>query len=178
MTWINADGVFVKFGRETAQPRPGGEVQSADGKHSYRFTVDYREARSATPAVVDGLVAGSMGVLIPKGLFIEEVEIVAEAAFTSSGTIGSATFQLGIIREDMSTTYDVDAFTTTSFVGSALDAAGEKSVIRIGSTGVGSAVGTVLANDGYVIVANTAHASHPFTAGKALVTVRGYFPVA
>jgi len=28
MTWINADGVFVKFGRETAQPRPGGEVQS------------------------------------------------------------------------------------------------------------------------------------------------------
>ena len=177
MTWINPDGVFVKFGRETAQPRPGGEISTMDGKHAYRFTINYTDALSATPTVLDGAVTGSMGVLIPKGLFVEEVEIVAEAAFTSSGTIGSSTMQIGLIREDQSTTYDVDAFTTTAFVGGVFDAAGEKTVIRIGSTGCGSAVGTTLANDGYVIVANTAHASHPFTAGKMVVTVRGYFPV-
>ena len=178
MTAINADGLFIKFGREAAQPRPGGEVQSSGGKHEYRFKLDYTEALSATPALLDGPIAGSMGVMLPKGLFIEEVEIVTETAFTSSGTIASSTLQIGLIREDMSTTYSNTALTTASFTGGNIDAAGEKNVLRIGSTGVGALVGTTLAHDGYVIVANTAHASHPFTAGKAMVTVRGYFPVA
>lgn len=176
MAGINADGLFVKYGRDTAQPSVGGEVSTLGGKHSYRFVINYTDCLSATPTVLDGPISGSNGILLPKGLFVEEVETVTEVAFTSSGTIGSANIQLGLIREDLSTTFDVDGLTATTFVGSLFDAAGEKQVLRIGSTGVGSAVGTTLANDGILIVANTAHATHPLTAGKMVVTIRGYFP--
>ena len=34
----------------------------------------------------------------------------------------------------------------------------------------------ILSEDGVIVVANTAHGSHPYTAGKAIVKVRGYYP--
>lgn len=179
MSWTNNDGLYVKFGSEKAAISRGGEHTVVDGKHVIEFVVNYTDALSATASILgsaSGTETGSYGVMVPKGLFIEEIETVAETAFTSSGTIGSATMVLGFIRDDRSTTYDVDGLTTSSFVGSAFDAAGEKTVIRIGSTGVGALVGTTLANDGLIVVANSAHASHPYTAGKLLVRVRGYFP--
>ena len=179
MSWVNSDGQYVKFGSEEGRIARGGEVATFGDKHVYEFVINWTDALSATASILgsaSGTLTGPFGVMIPKGLFIEEVEIVAEEAFTSSGTIGSSTMVIGLVREDRTTTYDVDAFTSTSFVGGVFDAAGEKTVIRIGSTGVGSAVGTALANDGLVIVANSAHASHPYTAGKMVVRVWGYYP--
>lgn len=178
MSWLNADGLYQKFGTEETVVVRGGEYNT--GGHPemvFEFKIAYTDALSATASILGTVTeSGSAGVMIPKGMYIEEVEVITEAAFTSSGTIGSSTLVIGLVREDRSTTHDVDAFTSTSFVGGAFDAAGEKTVLRIGSTGVGSAVGTVLAHDGLVIVANSAHASHPFTAGRAIVRVKGYMP--
>lgn len=178
MVWTNSDSLHVRFGQETAQPAQGGEVSNLGGQHKFTFVIKYTDLLSATAAIVDGVTAGALGVKIPKGLYVEEVEVVAETAFTSSGTIGSSTLVMGLIREDRSTTYDVDGFTTTAFVGGVLDAAGEKTVLRIGSTGAGAFIGTALANDGYIVAANSAHATHPYTAGKVKVTITGYYPSA
>lgn len=178
MSWQNSDGLYVKFGLEESKVAQGGEVNKFSDIHEYVVTVDYSEMLSATYAIIDGGSAvGPQGVVIPEGLRITEVEVFAQSAFTSSGTIGSATFSIGLKkRSDRSTELDHDGLLTASFVGSSIDAQGETSVIRIGSTGVGALVGTTLTEDGVIVGANTAHGSHPYTAGKAIVKIRGYFP--
>lgn len=179
MSWNNSDGLYVKFGVEEAATTRGGELTNRDGHVEVSFIVDYLDAQSATDTILgaaSGVKTGAFGVMIPKGIHVEEVEINVDTAFTSSGTIGTSTLTMGFIREDRSTTYDVDGLLTTSFTGGSLDTAGEKTVVRVGSTGAGALIGTVLANDGLIVVANSQHASHPFTAGRANVIVRGYFP--
>lgn len=173
-TWTNNDGLFIKFDTAEAALARGGMRSDALGNHVIEFVVDYTDAASASATII-GNSAGAYGVHIPKNLFIEEIEFVVETAFTSSGTIGSSTLVLGLIRDDRSTTYDVDGLTTTSFVAGVLDAAGEKTVLRVGGTGAGALIGTQLANNGYVVAANSAHASHPFTAGSVRVRVIGHY---
>lgn len=180
MSWSNDDGLYVKHGTEEGANARGGEYCQDGGQHTYEFVVNYDDALSATPSILgsaSGTTTGSYGVMIPKGLFVDEVEVIAETAFTSSGTIGSATLQVGFIRDDRSTTYDVDGLLTASFVGGVLDAAGETTKVRVGVTGAGALVGTALANDGLIMVANTAHATHPYTAGKAVIRVHGHYPI-
>lgn len=182
MTWTNSDGLYVKFAKEEGISGRGGAYSTEnDGSTIITFTINYTDALSATYTILgaaSGVDAGSYGVVIPKGLRIEEVKVLAESAFTSSGTIGSSTFSVGLKKtSDRSTELDHDGLLTASFVGSAIDAAGERSLVTVGSTGAGALIGTTLSENGVIVVANTAHASHPYTAGKAVVTVRGYFPV-
>lgn len=177
MSWQNSDGLYVKFGVEEGKVALGGEILNMGGQHVYEAVVDYSEALSATAAIVDGGSAlGPQGVVLPEGLRVEEVEVFTQTAFTSSGTIGTATFVLGLKkRSDRSTELDHDGLLTASFVGSAIDAAGEKTVVRVGSTGAGALIGTTLSEDGVLVIANTQHGSHPYTAGKAVVRIRGYY---
>lgn len=180
MSWINNDGLYIKYGTEEAAIARGGEYAVGEGADMvYEFAVNRADLLSATPTILgeaSGTDTGSFGVVLPKGLRVKEVEVFTETAFTSSGTIGSATLVVGLKREDRSTELDHDGLLTSSFVGSAIDAAGETSVVRIGSTGAGALLGTTLANDGIVVVSNSAHGSHPLTAGRAIIRVRGYFP--
>jgi hypothetical protein len=181
MSWTNADGLYVKFGSEEAIVARGGEQQSFDGRHIIEFYIDYTDALSATAAVLGDASgnttgAGAFGVVIPKNLLIEEVQVYAETAFTSSGTVGSADLTFGTVRAtDRSTAIDVDGLSTIA--GSVIDALGETTVLRKGGTGAGALIGTNASAtyDGVIVVANTAHASHPFTAGRARVRVVGHY---
>jgi hypothetical protein len=177
MVWTNDDGLRVKFGREEAMKNPSGTIQSYDNATRIEFKVKKEDVQSATKSVLNSVTAaGAQGVVLPKGLFIQSVDVIVTEAFTSSGTIGSSTLQIGLIKaSDYSTDYDADGITTTSFVGSVLDAAGETTTIKIGATGCGSAIGTTLTEDVVVSVLNSQHASHPFTDGTAKVVVNGYF---
>lgn len=166
--WKNNDGLFVKFGRDEAVNAVGGEVQQFGNQHVIEFDVDYTDALSATAAVLNGPDGDGFGVLIPKGAVPMQLEVWVETAFTSSGTIGSATLVIGTKKaSDRSTELDHDGLTTASFVGSVLDAKGEYTVVKPGTTGAGDDYGNVATENGVVCVANSAHASHPFTAGKA-----------
>ncbi len=182
MSWTNNDGLYIKYGTEEAAVARGGEYAVGEGADMvYEFAVNRADLLSATPTILgdaSGTENGSFGVMLPKGLRIKEVETFVETAFTSSGTIGSATLVLGLKREDRSTELDHDGLTGTAFTGTVagLATAGSTTVVRIGSTGVGALVGTTLANDGLVVVSNSAHGSHPLTAGRAIIRVRGYFP--
>lgn len=178
MSWLNSDGLFIKMGKEEGATAVGGLVQSFEGKVYINADIIFSDALSATYSIVDGgsTENGAYGIVVPKGLRIEEVEVVANTAFTSSGTIATSVFSLGLKTKDRSTELDHDGLLTVAFVGTNLDAAGEKAVVRVGSTGAGALLGTTLAQDGVLVVANTQHATHPFTAGRAVVRIVGYFP--
>ena len=177
MSWLNSDGLYIKFAKEEGDAAQGGEYNSVDGIHTYEFKIDYSEMLSATHAIVNGgdTTKGSYGVVLPEGLRITEVETFAQTAFTSSGTIGSATMDIGLKKRDRSTELDHNGLVTAR-AGSGHDAAGELEVLRVGSTGAGALVGTTLTEDGIVVAANLQHGSHPYTAGVLVVRVRGYFP--
>lgn len=178
--WINADGLIVKFGQSEGDPLKGGVIKTFDNVYKTEFTVDSTDALSATYSVLgsaSGSTDGAVGVTVPKGARIKAIEVVVQTAFTSSGTIGSATLSVGLKQlADLSTEIDHDGFLTASFVGSALDAVGERSYITPGSTGAGALIGTTIAANGVIVVANTAHATHPYTAGKAKIVVEWYYP--
>lgn len=180
MSWFNSDGLYIKFGLEESKVAQGGEINNYDNLHQYEFTIDYTEVLSATNAIIDGgSSVGPYGIILPKGLRVEEVETVVQSGFTSSGTIGSSTMQIGLISTaDRTTALSATALLTTAATGTVLGLAtvGTKTVIRVGSTGAGAYLGTTLAANGIVAAANSAHASHPYTAGKLLVRVRGFYP--
>lgn len=178
--WTNGDGLVVKFGSDEGDALKGGTITMSDGIYKTQFVIDYTDVLSATYSVLgsaSGSTDGALGVQIPEGARIKAIEVIAQSAFTSSGTIGSSTLGMGLKKwSDLSTELDHDGFLTASFVGGVLDAAGERSYITIGSTGAGALIGTTLSEDGVICVANTAHASHPYTAGKAVVSVEWYYP--
>ena len=152
--WTNSDGLVVKFGGDEGDPLKGGTITTSSGDYHAEFTVDYTDALSATYSVLgsaDTTKDGALGVQIPEGARIKEIEVVTVTAFTSSGTIGSATLGLGLKKwSDLSTELDHDGFLTSSFVGSAIDAVGETTVVRVGSTGAGALIGTTLSEDGVI----------------------------
>ena len=173
--WMNADGLAVKFAGDAGDTNKGGTMLFDGNRHVCEFTIDYTDALSATYAILGSVAAtedGAFGVVIPKGARIEAVETLVVTAFTSSGTIGSATLGLGLKKSsDRSTELDHDGFLTASYVGSKLDAAGERNYQEVGTTGSGALIGTTISENGVICLANTAHATHPYTAGKLKVRV-------
>lgn len=172
--WTNSDGLTIKFGTEEAATSRGGHYGTDDqGRHVIEFLIDWKDVLSATPAVLGSVATvadpqtGSFGVVVPKGFIPEFLETTAVTAFTSSGTIGSATMVIGTKKaSDRSTELDHDGFTTTSFVGGVFDATSENTLVKVGTTGAGDDYGVAMTENGVIAVSNSAHASHPYTAGR------------
>ena len=183
MSWMNNDGLYIKFGQEEGRSAVGGEFAKRDTVHEYEVLVDYTEALSATNAILDGgstaSTTGPFGVVLPKGLRLEEVETVVKTAFTSSGTIAASTIQLGTkLSSDRSTDVAVGSIIAATATGAVLGLAtvGTKTILRVGSTGAGTLLGTTLANNQVLAIANTLHGTNPFTAGQLLIKIRGTYP--
>jgi hypothetical protein len=180
-TWMNGDGLFVKFGSAEGDLAKGGH-RKLDGanKHVCEFIIDYTDLQSATYAVLGSAVAGTdggFGVTIPDACRIEAVETLVETAFTSSGTIATAQLAMGLKKSsDRSTELDHDGFLTAAYVGTKLDAAGERSYQEVGTTGSGALIGTTISENGVICVAALRHANDPFTAGKLRVRIFYFYP--
>jgi hypothetical protein len=176
-TWMNNDGLYIRYGDDEAEVAKGGQYSTDGSLHEVEAVLPYTDFDSATPLLPHS--SDSFGVVIPKGARIEEIETVVQAAFTSSGTIGSSTLLLGLKKgSDRSTELDHDGFTTTAATGTALGlaTAGVKTTIKVGSTGAGALIGTTLAENGVLVASNSAHATHPHTAGTVVVRIRYRFP--
>lgn len=176
-TWTNADGLYIRYGSDEAEVATGGQYSTDGALHEVEVQLPYTDFDSATPSLPHS--TDSFGVVLPKGARIEEIETVVTSAFTSSGTIGSSTLSIGLKKaSDRSTELDHDGLTTASATGTALGLAtvGTKTVIRVGSTGAGALLGTTLAENGVLVLANTAHGSHPHTAGAVRIRIRYFFP--
>jgi len=155
---LNSDNLFVKIGTTKATPNLAGEFRTYGALREIEVAIDLTTLTTTS-------VIQSDQVFVPSGVRIEEVEIVAETAATSGG---APTLDVGMIQTDRTT-----VTSNTSFIAAlamtAIDAAGEKNVLRIGSTSVGAAVGTTTSQVNYIAArANTA----AFTAGRVVVRIR------
>lgn len=164
MSYTTPDGLLIKFGTEKAVAQKAGEYHNYGRNHEVEVKLTLTSAATGS-----AIVTGTDLVLFPAGARIEEVEIVAETAATSAG---AATLNLGLVREDRTTTYSAAGF-VTALAMTSYDAAGEKTVLRPGSTGAGALIGTTLANKGYLVFDWDTAA---FTAGVLVVTIRYYIP--
>jgi hypothetical protein len=186
MAWTNSDTLYVKFGNEESASARGGEYATTDqGRHVIEFTIDWKDVQSTSAVILGGVATvanpqiGSYGVQIPEGFIPEQMETTALVAFTSSGTIGTSTMVIGTVKaSDRTTALNLDAFTTTAFVGSVFDATNENVVVKTGVTGVGDGYGIASTENGLVVVANSQHASHPYTAGVLKCRLIGRFGLA
>ena len=181
MSWINNDGLRVKFGTEQASVGKGGEWMTMSGVCSISFNILAADLGSATVAILGSVGGstynGSNGVQVPEGARIKGLDIYTQTAFTSTGTIATASVEIGLIKwSDFVTELDYDGFTTATFVGNRIDAVGERTYVEVGTTGAGALIGTTLSEDGVISVRAAQHASHPLAAGVLNCRLDFYYP--
>jgi len=162
MGWLNSDGLYLEFGTAKATANTAGEYITTGALREIEVKIDLTTL-GTSPAIQSDTV------FIPAGVRIEEVEIVTQTAATSGG---SAVLNVGLIQTDRSTAIDVDGLIAAIAITSH-DAAGEKTVLRVGSTGAGALIGTTTANVG-MLVADYDTAA--YTAGVIYVRIRYYRP--
>lgn len=158
MAWMNADGLYKKYGTDKTTPTKAGEYRTVGALREIEVKIDLTTLATGSTILSDVE-------FFPKNVRVEEIDIINLTAATSGG---SAVLNLGLIRTDRTTAYDADGF-VAALALTAFDAAGEKLTIRVGSTGAGALLGTTLANVG-LLVADYDTAS--FTAGVIIVRIR------
>lgn len=158
--WVNNDGLRIKLGTSEAAVTRGGEVNVLGEKRVF-------EVRFALTPLATTEAVQAYGVYVPAGFYVEEVEVEVNVAATSGG---SATLDIGLIRQDLSTTYDDDGLVAAAAL-STINTAGKRLNLIAGSTAAGALIGTTLANTGVITASyNTA----AFTAGEVTLRVKGY----
>lgn len=161
MAYTNADGLYLQWGTEKTVPNVAGEYKTYGRLRDIEIKLDLTTV-GTNPTIISDTT------FFPKGARIEEVEIFTQTAATGA----TAVLNLGLIRADRTTAYDADGF-IAALALTAIDTAGEKTVLRVGSTGAGAFIGTTLANVG-LLVADWDTAA--FTAGVLIIRIRYYVP--
>lgn len=155
MSWMNKDGLYIKYGTELAEPTTGGDYRMPGEYREQEVTIDLTELTTSAQIVADTT-------FFPKGMFIEQVEVVADEA-----AVGGTSVSVGLVKLDRTS-----ALSTTAFV-SALPIAninvdGEKNVLTAGVTSAGAYVGATSAEPGYI----TALVAGTFSEGKIKVRIK------
>lgn len=163
MAWLNPDGLYLKYGTEKATATKAGHYKTFGELREVELTLSDLTTLGASSAIVNDVT------MLPAGARIEEVEVVCETVATSSG---SAALNIGLIREDRTTALDADGLVAALALTS-IDGAGEKTVLRLGSTSAGALIGTTLAYAG-LLVADYDTAA--YTAGAVRIRIRYYKP--
>lgn len=162
--WINNDGLRIQIGVSEAEVTRSGEQAMNDGRRIFETVIDLANLGSSTALLED-----TRTTVLPSGLRIDEIQVINETAATSGG---SATLNLGLVRQDATTTYDADGFLAAAPLAD-FNLAGETLIYRIGTTGAGAFIGTTLANAGFLVADYDTAA---FTAGRLLVRIIGHVP--
>ena len=156
-TWLNDDGLFVKFGTDEAAVTRGGEDATNGDTHVVHIDFDYSDlAATGTEKIM------ADNVTIPNGAFIKAATLRVSTAFAGA----TATLSIGLIDQDRSTAIDADGIDATIAV-TAIDAVGDEVNCD------GALVGTTLTNTGLITMTEGTAA---FTAGVAKLTVEYYMP--
>lgn len=156
-TYLDSDGLLRKYGTSKGVATNAGEFRHNGALRQMEVKIDLTTLTD-TAAIISDVT------FFPRGARIEEVEVVTLTAATSGG---SAVLNVGLIGTDRSTVIDADAF-VSAMAKTAVDAAGEKTVLRVGSTGAGSSIGTTTSAVGYI---TADYDTAAFTAGVVLVRI-------
>ncbi len=142
-TWLNGDGLYIKYGTTRATVANGGEYNVFGGQHVAEFDITL-STLTATSAIINDVV------WMPDNVMVDKVEVVATTAAASAG---SGTLNVGLVDSDRSTVADADGLVVTLAL-TAIDAAGETSVLTEGVSGHGALVGTNLTAGPYLFCAD------------------------
>lgn len=169
-TWLNNDGLYIKYNTTEVTPTDGGELSTLGSLHEVEFGLDLVNLSTSANTFLSDTV------VIPNGARVEKVVLVVETAATSGG---SATLDIGLIDQDRSTAFDDDGLVAALALAEMSDAGAVITFVNgadstpAGESGDGALVGTTLSNSGLVIAsANTA----VFTAGRLKVRIYWYKP--
>lgn len=158
-TWLNNDGLYLKYGTTKTIPTTAGDFKSFGSTRVLELTIDLTTLTTSAVIQADTTFFGT-------NMFIEQVDVDTEV-----GATGGTSFSVGLVQTDRST-----AVSTTEFLAAVPIAdhttAGQKKTYTVGVTGVGAGVGTTAANPGYI----TALAAGTYTLGKVKIRIyyRGY----
>jgi len=152
----NADGLNVYLGVNEGKPGAGGEYRSVGPNRQQEFILNLADLTTSAQYIDQHWE-------LPKGAFIEAVEVEVLVVAASSG---SGTLNIGLKQSDQTTN-----ISDTALVAAATTAAlaqGVRLTIVGGSTYVGANVGTALSVNGLVTAkAGTA----VFQSGKVAVRI-------
>lgn len=161
-SWFNADGLYVRFGPDASGPTTGGEYLTYGELRELEYRIDLTTLTS-TSAIIDDIT------FLPKGVFVEQVELVMQTAGTSGGT---PTLDVGYIQSsDRSTVISNTAFISAQAFTGTLDTLGKKVTYNVGTTSAGSVVGTTTSSTQVGQLSARAN-SGTFTAGVAIVRIK------
>lgn len=104
MTWLNNDGLELKFGPEKTEVNVLGEYRYDGPKRVLEIHFTF----SDLPAVADNSVIIRDNLSLPIGSIVEEVEIFCSTDFDSAGD--AMLLNVGWIDTDRTNGVDVDAF--------------------------------------------------------------------
>jgi hypothetical protein len=158
MSWINNDGLRIRFGVEKTEKTFGGESSTDGNTRVITLDFDYADLAATGTEKVIGETR------IPSGAVIKRSTFHVSTAFAGSG----ATLTFGLIDEDRSTAYDADGLDATIAVGA----------LTAGATIVndGAAVGKVVDNAGTPVLITVTEGTAAFTAGAGQLVVEYYIP--
>lgn len=166
-SWRNTDGLIVYFGTKEGTSGNGGEYKTFGPLRTQETILDLISLTSTAQY-------WDQHFELPKGAFIESVELEVLIAATGS----SSTLSVGLSGSDQTTNLS-DTALVSALALTSINAAGQKVTLTTGSTGAGSSIGTALPgttstaiNQGLMTVK---WGTAAFTAGRVLVRVNYSF---
>jgi len=161
VNWKNADGLFVKFGRNEGETGVAGEFRYHGPEAVAEFKLDLTSLGS--DAVLD------YNFVIPEGVRVSKVETVIEETPVSAG---GANWNLGLWNADTLAVFDADGLIVAAD-GEIGGDAGVVTEYTNGSTDSGAELGNVTAS-AYLLSASADTST--FSAGVLNVRVYYYKP--
>jgi hypothetical protein len=158
MAYTDNSGLYRKWGTERAAVNTAGEYKTFGSLREIEIKIDLTELTEEETVLSDT-------VFFPR-CRIEEVEIVTHTVAATGTAV-----DIGLIRTDRSTEIDYNGF-AAAFPIASMNAAGEKTVLRSGSSFAGALIGTTTTNVGHITASRTD--STAFTAGIIIVRIRYY----
>lgn len=159
-TWMNNDGLYLKFGTDKAVTNKAGEYVTHGALREIEVKIPVMTSVASTATII------SDQTWIPAGVRLQEVEVVCDTVVTGS----SSTLNIGLVKSDRTTEIDFDGI-LAAFPLTSMDAAGEKTVVVVGGTGAGAKLGTTTAFTGYI---TADYDTAAFTAGAITLRIRYY----
>lgn len=155
--WFNPDKLYLKYGPDKATSNKTGEYDY-DGPTHYVETVIDLSTLTASPTIISDVYT------FPKNARIEKVTVVTQTAATGAGAV----LNVGLVQSaDRTTAIDADGFVAALPLAS-MDAAGETTVLVVGSTYAGTSIGTTNATVGLI---TADYDTAAFTAGQVKVRI-------
>lgn len=157
-SWLNNDGLYIKYGTDKTTATKGGE---------YRFDGPARlvEFKLNLVGLTEVEVIQSDAVFFPAGVRIEKVEVVTDNVAATGVAI-----DIGLVKTDRTTEIDFQGF-VSALTTAQMNVAGETVTLTAGNgvTGVGDLIGTTTAFTGYVTASRTTATA--FTTGDVRVRI-------